>query len=334
DHSPDSSVEYLRIKELPTSEYPLKLLFVYDQANVTKKYECPLVFLENGTKDPKYVKNPWGYNLRPTNVRYDPAVYAVSPFGVTNDVTCIAMTRSLGDFYAHQFGLSHQPDITFCDVDCNDEYLVTIGSDGIWDCWKWEAFADYINGNLTKMRIQTDKVVQTALRHTVTRAKSCFGDTSFDDTSLIVVALVPELFPPIEEVYPSDLKAIPSLTTETTGDVNMKQHNNSCDGSTTSHEESKDSLNTADCRNTTISDQISSDSSTVTQTDASNTIVNTSINTNVNNECAKSNHEKDKNDKVQPHTAEHVNSPACTHHHQEGSAITEDTSVVTPTKTT
>ncbi|ETO22567.1 hypothetical protein RFI_14627 [Reticulomyxa filosa] len=99
------------------------LLFVYDQANMTRKYDCPLVFLEDGTKDPKYVKNPWGYNLRPTNVRYDPAAYAVSPFGVTNDVTCIAMTRSLGDFYAHQFGLSHHPDLTFYDFDCNDECI-------------------------------------------------------------------------------------------------------------------------------------------------------------------------------------------------------------------
>jgi hypothetical protein len=39
--------------------------------------------------------------LRPTNVRYEPAVYAVSPPGVTKDGTCLAMTRALGDFYAH-----------------------------------------------------------------------------------------------------------------------------------------------------------------------------------------------------------------------------------------
>ena len=105
---------------MPTDKYPTKLLFVYDKANVCRKYECPLVFLDDGTKDPKFVKNPWGNSLRPTNVRYDPAVYAVSPYGVQHDITCIAMTRSLGDFYAHQFGLSHEPDVTFNELDTND----------------------------------------------------------------------------------------------------------------------------------------------------------------------------------------------------------------------
>ena len=153
------------------------------------------MFLEDGTKDPKYVKNPWGNQLRPTNVRYDPAVYAVSPFGVSHDITCIAMTRSLGDFYAHQFGLSNVPSVTFEELEMKDnEYIVTVGSDGIWDCWKWDDFSDYVNGVMTKHKNKLDIVCKTVLKHTVQRAKACFGEGSYDDASLICVALRPQLF--------------------------------------------------------------------------------------------------------------------------------------------
>ncbi|ETO13844.1 hypothetical protein RFI_23521 [Reticulomyxa filosa] len=195
DHSPDSRSEYLRIKELESKDYPQKLLFVYDQDNAHRKYECPLVFLENGTKDPKYANNPWKHNLRPTNVRYDPAVYAVSPSGVSHDITCIAMTRSLGDFYANQFGLSHRPDFTFHQLDARHQCFITVASDGIWDCWKWDAFAEYLNTCFTKFQLQTHQVVHVALQHTIARAKSCFGHSSFDDASLVVISLLPQLFP-------------------------------------------------------------------------------------------------------------------------------------------
>merc|ERR1712083_707907 len=180
-------------------EYPTKLLFIYDQANTCRKYECPIVFLEDGTKDPKYVKNPWGNHLRPTNVRYDPAVYAVSPYGVTHDITCIAMTRSLGDLYAHQFGLSNVPSVTFNELDIwngdePNEFIVTVGSDGIWDCWKWDDWSDYVNGVMTKCKGQLKRVCESVLKHTIQRAKACFGEGSYDDASLVCVALRPQLF--------------------------------------------------------------------------------------------------------------------------------------------
>jgi len=172
-----------------------KLLFIYDQNKSTHKYQCPLVFLDDGTKDPKYAKNPWSHDLRPTNVRYDPAVYAVSPRGVEYDVTCIAMTRSLGDFYGHQFGLSYIPDVTFNEIEIeNHEYIITVGSDGIWDCWKWNEWSEYINDLMTKADNRLDVVVKSALRHSVQKAKACFGDDSYDDASLVFIALRPELF--------------------------------------------------------------------------------------------------------------------------------------------
>lgn len=199
DHSPDNANEFLRIQNLPESETPLKLMFVYDKADVCRKYECPVVFLPDGTKDPEYVKNPWANDLRPTNVRYDPAVYAVSPAGVSQDITCIAMTRSLGDFYAHQFGLSAIPDVTFETLPMENEYIATIGSDGIWDCWKWDDWSDYVNGVMTKNSGRIAATCRTALHYTVQRAKACFGESAYDDATLILVNLKREFFLTPEE---------------------------------------------------------------------------------------------------------------------------------------
>jgi len=236
DHSPDNADEYLRIKNLPTDKYPIKLLFVYDQANTCRKFECPIVFLEDGTKDPKYVKNPWGNHLRPTNVRYDPAVYAVSPYGVSHDITCIAMTRSLGDFYAHQFGLTNKPSVTFNELNIyNDnpnggggdkggkeanEFIITVGSDGVWDCWKWDDFADYVNGVMTKYQNKLENVCKTVLKHTIQRAKACFGEGSYDDASLVCVALRPSLFEPTSK------QSIPEQSQQNDSNNNNNNNNN------------------------------------------------------------------------------------------------------------
>lgn len=48
------------MQDLPSDLYPVKLLFVYDKTNVSRKYECPSVFRDDGVKDPRFVQNPWG----------------------------------------------------------------------------------------------------------------------------------------------------------------------------------------------------------------------------------------------------------------------------------
>jgi serine/threonine protein phosphatase PrpC len=156
DHGPENQDEWQRVNRAssdPSSPcYDTKLLFVYDKTNVFRKYECPCVFQPDGTKDQQYVANPWGYGLHPTNVRYEPAVYAVTPRSVSKDSTCIAMTRALGDFYAHQFGLTHEPSISVKRISCADSgsedttqthsnsyatseqaYTIFVASDGVWD---------------------------------------------------------------------------------------------------------------------------------------------------------------------------------------------------------
>lgn len=221
DHGPESQDEWKRVQSLNATEYPVKLMFVYDKSNVYRKYECPLVFLADGSRDQTYVRNPWGNGLHPTNVRYEAAVYAVTPRSIVQDAACIAMTRSLGDFYAQQFGLSWVPSITVRklgkpgdeeekgnakearrtsvhenlptqeeetaeekEVEARD-YTVILGSDGIWDCWKYEDLTEYVNDILTKNKEDVEKSVAGALAESVVRAKANFGVKHFDDATLL-----------------------------------------------------------------------------------------------------------------------------------------------------
>ena len=210
DHGPENPDEYQRIAALPASLHPLKLLFVYDKTNQLRKYDCPLVFLpQSQQRDPVYVTNPWGHGLHPTNVRYEPAVYAVTPKQVVKDSTCIAMTRALGDFYAHQFGLSWVPSIGVKrvqldkrgkgagptspgkedgkgeDVVVSDGFTVILASDGIWDCWKYEDFHAYLHSLSHGRQMAVGQMGETALEESMERAIANFGNKHFDDACLI-----------------------------------------------------------------------------------------------------------------------------------------------------
>jgi serine/threonine protein phosphatase PrpC len=189
DHGPDSEREYLRIKNLPREQYPIKLLFVYDIVGEKNKYDCPLVFLRHGAKDSKYLINPWQHNLRPTNLRKDPAVYAVTPQGVMKDVTCIAMTRSLGDFYAHPFGLTWEPDVSIRKLRPEMEFLITVASDGVWDCWKFHEFSSVATAAARKYRNRLLKANIDLVKRTLKTAKKMFGKKSYDDITLSLLVV-------------------------------------------------------------------------------------------------------------------------------------------------
>lgn len=204
DHGPENHEEWTRVHNLPAETHPIKLLFVYDKTNVFRKYECPEVFLPTGQLDEKLSKNPWGNGLHPTNVRYEPAVYAVTPREVVQDSTCIAMTRALGDFYAHQFGLTHIPDIRVKELPAGSEVIITVGSDGIWDCWKYEDFADYFaaqaHGNAALRESAGLQGMEEAgavvLKETVHRAITNFGAKHYDDAALVAWLSTPALCKP------------------------------------------------------------------------------------------------------------------------------------------
>ena len=60
----------------------------------------------------------------------------------------IAMTRSLGDFYAHTVGVSCLPDVRVVQLEEVlrehqwDRCSLLLASDGVWDLWKYDEVAD------------------------------------------------------------------------------------------------------------------------------------------------------------------------------------------------
>ncbi|MES1907093.1 MAG: hypothetical protein MHM6MM_000277 [Cercozoa sp. M6MM] len=191
DHGPDSTEEYRRVCALSEEEYPHKLQFVYDRQDVIRKYLCPRVFLpdDRGVKDDKYLQHPWRHGLRPTNARYDPAVYAVSPACVGSDTTCIAMTRALGDFYAHPFGLTCVPSVTLhtLRVVRDDPFVIALGTDGVWDCFKFDDFVRLTRQHLDEAGQCIDKATTSLVEHTQRTAVSLFGARHYDDASLALL---------------------------------------------------------------------------------------------------------------------------------------------------
>jgi len=97
------------------------------------------------------------------------------------------MTRALGDFYAHQFGLTWEPDIYLRPLDENSEFLITVGSDGIWDCWKFEDFSGFATSTYKNYPKDLLKAARNIVSTNVGRAKSLFGKRSFDDSSLCLL---------------------------------------------------------------------------------------------------------------------------------------------------
>ena len=83
-------------------------------------------------------------------MRYEPATYAVTPGTVTMDSTCINMTRSLGDFYANQFGIIAKPSIKIQKLDSKVDYYMFTASDGVWDSWKFGDFSNFVRNSVLR----------------------------------------------------------------------------------------------------------------------------------------------------------------------------------------
>eukprot|EP00494_Astrolonche_serrata_P031294 UN31563 len=105
--------EYRRVHNLPNDKYPIKLLFVYDVDGVRDANLLPKVYLPNGNINTNITENPMSYGLYPSNIRQEPATYAVSPRQPGVDRVRLANTRALGDFYAHPYGLCAVPESVF-----------------------------------------------------------------------------------------------------------------------------------------------------------------------------------------------------------------------------
>ena len=192
DHSPLSKDEWVRLQSYPEASR-LQLTF-----NASR---TPLVFLPNGEYNPAYYNAKWGATpwrwdsgITPTNAKYQPGVYAKSPYGA-RDTTMIGMTRSIGDFYAHAQGMTTEPHVTVSDHSTCPS--VFIASDGAFDTMNtdniWVSKKQSLGGvDLSTRYAATQQsggtlvtVVETLVHELNGLAKELFGQS--DDISVAVL---------------------------------------------------------------------------------------------------------------------------------------------------
>jgi hypothetical protein len=180
-----NAAEYKRIQELPDEEYPVKLQFVYHIHAIRNPSLLPKVFLPDGRINTKITSNPANFGLYPSNIRQEPATYAITPENVKDRVR-LANTKSLGDFYAHQFGLSYVPEVQMESLPTDSDYCLVAASDGVWDTWTYD---DVVTWLLQWMANPTHNVLQNRLKSFLgqTKQRGCKLFLLVDDSSMGII---------------------------------------------------------------------------------------------------------------------------------------------------
>ena len=213
EHSPDSSDEYIRIRNFRNSELDknqAELLFVYDITDREKPL-CSRIFdiSEDGTPT-KAPMTEYYYK----NVKKDPATYVSVPFN--NDYPdAVAFTRSIGDFNITAYGVSEKPEIHSIDMnaifmnereirlkedelltDGGSEYAIPIfclvlATDGYWDNWTNEIAGKFIMDPSCLRAINTNptegaqKVAKSFGQRNLYYANKNFGSSKDDQTCIV-----------------------------------------------------------------------------------------------------------------------------------------------------
>lgn len=109
----------------------------------------------------------------------------------------ITMTRSLGDFFAHEYGVTYEPEINVLQLPSlkqrglRSPYLL-LASDGVWDLWNFdevcEALVPAAPSATTKPSEQADMETRAANFFEATRAKGAdyFGESADNLTGVLV----------------------------------------------------------------------------------------------------------------------------------------------------
>ena len=91
------------------------------------------------------------------------------------------MTRSIGDFYMHTFGVTWKPEVISVDLaeQCAELENLTLilASDGIWDLWEYEDVFQAISAPPTAAGQSTDRA-KAFFEKSVTRGAEMFEDTA------------------------------------------------------------------------------------------------------------------------------------------------------------
>ena len=196
EHNASNQDEYQRIQALDLEK---KMIGVYELSRRDiKRHDMPRVF----PVDQNLLKNPWAHFCKPSDIRYSLATYLIPPESVVIDSFCHQLSRSLGNSYIQQFGMTHKPEIRVTQSVTKNPIIV-VGSDGFWDCWKFDQLIGFIQDqskidlNLlhpVKLSPNDDddnidpgfgQVGKALMVKTTELAIDAFGARYFDDISMV-----------------------------------------------------------------------------------------------------------------------------------------------------
>ncbi|ETV96255.1 hypothetical protein H310_10435 [Aphanomyces invadans] len=203
DHSPECMTEFERTamaRSVPTKNGAIpELLFVYDglvessnqRVSVRDKHaaleKTPVYTHRSG----KLVKVGEGCYFK--NVRQEWASLCCTPSRAKFHES-LAFTRSLGDYYIHSYGLTHEPDVIQVDVkqlmaqEGWNQVIVVVGSDGVWDAWEYAQFSSVLWKAMDDHKGVLKQVADDVMRQNKAVSAQVFG-TAVDNMTLVVCSL-------------------------------------------------------------------------------------------------------------------------------------------------
>ena len=218
EHSATNAREYARV--LSTGPRGKLLNFVYDVPELIdqgKVNECT-TFKVLGTAggmpelNVRAKRQAEVYGVPAKNARGDLPTILLTPDDdkdyVGMEPQSLAMTRSIGDFYMHTFGVSWQPEVISVDLaeQCAelDHLTLIMCSDGIWDLWEYDEVFQAILSP-PERNVQSIEAARLFFDKSVTQGAELFEDTA-DNMTGIVIYLNPEGVDVIQSPRPTKTK--------------------------------------------------------------------------------------------------------------------------------
>jgi serine/threonine protein phosphatase PrpC len=192
DHSADNLREFDRIrKQHPSEEHPgyPELLFLYDNHALNKSKDNPIFTVESADCS-KPVKNSNGKYYKNVSKQWGTVVVGAL-------LGYLAFTRSIGDFYWKQYGVTEQPEIQSFDLnqiaDMEDDNTVCIVavSDGVSDNWLREHVGKFVmdpsclNAVSSQPDVGAQRVALSFIRRNKIYGQRNFGNNTDNATANI-----------------------------------------------------------------------------------------------------------------------------------------------------
>jgi serine/threonine protein phosphatase PrpC len=126
-----------------------------------------------------------GGRIKPSNHGGPPRVWHS-----TQEMPGIMVSRSIGDVFAHGFGVSALPDVYFKQVEASDRYII-LASDGLWDVFTPKDVGDHIQIDETGDSASiANSLLDDALQRWLLPSAPGGGDLG-DNISLVVGKVMP-----------------------------------------------------------------------------------------------------------------------------------------------